>query len=139
MPPDLMRPVLEAHGEGERLRLDEIASRLVIPVFSWDSDDLADQQASGDVTVTQRVGWARTYLEHGGLLERPSRGETSITSRGLEVVRPGKSVPVPRSDWSTKPISRRSVLAAIEAFKADRRDSKATCPHVITGRSTHAP
>ncbi|GAB4324884.1 MAG: restriction endonuclease [Candidatus Sumerlaeia bacterium] len=64
----------------------------------WCSDALADRfnltkeersrlLPSGRQTVLDnRVGWARSYLKHAGLLESPGRGLVRITKRGQDVL-----------------------------------------------------
>ena len=37
--------------------------------------------------ITNRVGWARTYLSKAGLVESPSRGVQVITKRGLDALK----------------------------------------------------
>ena len=37
--------------------------------------------------ITNRVGWARTYLSKAGLVESPSRGVQMITKRGIDALK----------------------------------------------------
>jgi restriction system protein len=51
-------------------------------------EDRAILLPSGSQPVfTNRVAWAVTHLAQAGLLDRPARGVTQITGRGLEVLR----------------------------------------------------
>lgn len=118
---ELVRPVLEVHRAGQALRIDEIVEALA-PLFSLTNEELSERQPSGDATFAQRIGWARHQLIDGELLERHRRGETRITNTGRELLESGEPVPERRGDWAKKPISRESVLAAIDEFDREGRD-----------------
>ena len=84
--PDLMRPILTAHEDGARLRLEDLATR-VAPTVGVSEDERTQRQPSGDYVFTQRVGWARIYLEQLGLLNRVIPGEMQITDAGRSLLR----------------------------------------------------
>jgi MoxR-like ATPase len=117
----LMRPVLEAHQAGEEMRVGDLIARLV-PVFSITQEEQERLQPSGDVTLVQRVNWARENLVQKGLLDRPSWGVTAITPEGLRVVASGESIAAPVNDWAAQSVSRSSVLAAMNEFDREGRD-----------------
>ena len=53
---------------------------------SWSHEELEELLASGSQTVAHsRVGWAITYLNKAGLLERPKRSQNRITAEGSRV------------------------------------------------------
>ena len=53
---------------------------------SWSVEELEELLASGRQTVAHsRVGWAITYLNKAGLLERPKRSQNRITAEGSRV------------------------------------------------------
>lgn len=119
--PDLRRPVLEAHGEGEPLRADDLVARLT-PVLGLSDDDLAQRQSSGDGTFVQRMNWAREHLVIGGLLSRPEHGVTELTPKGADFIASGEEPPAPRNDWADLAVDRDAVLRAIEEFRRNGRD-----------------
>jgi hypothetical protein len=118
---ELMRPVLEAHGEGEVLRSVDLIPRVAAALAIPDAEQ-AERQPSGDNTLVQRLNWARNNLVRTGLLDQPAHGQTVVTPRGLEVVREAGDVDLPPSDWAARPVSRASVLAAMSEFDRDGRD-----------------
>lgn len=91
---DLMRPVLEtlANVYPEGLKWDEltltIAHKMAIP------ETLLNVQLNSGVrsVFKDRIGWAITYLNKAGCIDKPSRGLNSITSRGFELLKnnPGR-------------------------------------------------
>lgn len=117
-----MRPVLEAHLTGDRVRNEDLV-RTLAPGFSLSSEELAQRQPSGDLVFLQRVDWARTYLTQLGYLARPQRGVTEITSSGRQALADGREISPPSSDWGQKPVSRESVLAAMAEFDREGRDA----------------
>jgi MoxR-like ATPase len=117
----LMRPVLEAHQAGDGMRVGDVIGRL-IPVFSITQEEQEQRQQSGDVTLVQRVNWARENLVQKGLLDRPSQGVTTITPEGVRIAASDEIVSSPRNDWAALPVSRASVLAAMAEFDREGRD-----------------
>jgi len=118
---DLMRPVLEAHEEGAELKVADLLP-LLVPIFDITPEEQTRQQRSGDVTLVQRVNWAREYLVQKGLLERPSWGVTAATAEGLRVAASDEAVASPINDWAAQPVSSSSVLAAMDEFDREGRD-----------------
>ena len=57
--------------------------------FNLTADDLNEKLQSGQTVLSNRVGWARTYLSKAGLLERTKRGMYVITNEGQKVVSEG--------------------------------------------------
>src|SRR5918996_2834065 len=92
--PELMLPVLSVHEDGSELRLQDIVTH-VGPAVDLSEEALAQRQPSGDLVFTQRVGWARNYLEQLGLLSRPTRGGTRITDAGREALALGEPIAPP--------------------------------------------
>ncbi len=116
-----MRSVLEAHREGTEMRVGDLIPQIV-PVFAITEEEQTQRQPSGDVTLVQRVNWARDNLVQMILLERPSLGLTKITPDGLRVAASDEIIAGPRSDWAASSVSRSSVLAAIAEFDREGRD-----------------
>lgn len=82
----LMRPLLEAHEDGNEHEIGE-TREVLAEAFELNEEDRAERIPSGRVTTLQnRVGWAATYLFRSGLLERPRRAHYRITPRGRETL-----------------------------------------------------
>lgn len=78
----LMRPVLEAHIDGEPRLVAEVRDQ-VAEVVGVTADDRKVMLPSGGAPLySNRIAWAVTHLAQAGLLERPARGVTRITERG---------------------------------------------------------
>jgi restriction system protein len=83
----LMRPLLELHADGAELDRPTVRA-LLGDQFRLTPEELVELLPSGrQRKFDNRAAWARTYLVQAGLLERPRRGVTKITSRGLEILR----------------------------------------------------
>lgn len=112
---DMMRPVLEllaANGETQfRTVPDQIADAMSIS-----EADRAQTIGSGQRVVTNRVGWAITYLVQAGVVSRPRRGYSQITPRGRQLL-----------TETTGPISNAN-LAQYAEFQEFRRRSRKTNP-----------
>jgi MoxR-like ATPase len=115
---ELRRPVLEAHADGETLATAEVIERLV-PIFLITAEELSARQASGDNTMAQRVGWARSDLVRTGMLEQPAPGRAHITERGSEALASGVEIGPPPNDWASQPVSREAVLQAMAELDGD--------------------
>jgi hypothetical protein len=118
---ELMRPVLDAHLDRDRLQSEDLVEALA-PSFSLSSEELEERQPSGDLVFLQRINWARTFLAQLGYLAKPQHGITEITASGREALADGREILPPPSDWSQKPVSRESVLAAMGEFDREGRN-----------------
>jgi len=82
----LMLPILRLLRDGKEQRLRDVVSALE-QQFGLTEEERKALLPSGQQPIFHnRVGWARTYLKHAGLLEAPRRGWMRITERGLEVL-----------------------------------------------------
>lgn len=82
----LMLPLLRLAGDSQehlfREAVDELADQL-----NLSESDRRELIPSGtQPLLSNRVGWARTYLKKAGLLESKKRGYFNITERGLNVL-----------------------------------------------------
>ncbi|SNS72289.1 restriction endonuclease [Pseudomonas segetis] len=85
----VMRPVLATVQSGAPLPLNELRER-VADQFQLTDEERKERLPSGHQTVmSNRVGWARTYLNKAGLLTIPSKGMVQITARGQEALANG--------------------------------------------------
>ena len=57
--------------------------------FGLTDEDINEKLQSGQTVLSNRVGWARTYLSKAGLLEKTKRGMYLITAEGIKVVSDG--------------------------------------------------
>ncbi len=82
----LMFPVLEYAGDGKEHTVSE-ARQYLIRRFGLSDEDAAELLLSGRQTIlSNRVGWAITYLRQAGLLESSARGQFRLTTRGKMVM-----------------------------------------------------
>jgi len=78
----LMRPVLEALSSGQELSTADLRS-ILADRFGLSDDERVQLLPSGSGRLfDNRVGWANTYLQHAGAIERVRRGVYRITDRG---------------------------------------------------------
>lgn len=108
-----LRPTLQVFSDGkERHRND--ADVEVIALMALTEADLAEMIGSGRTKASDRSGWAITYLNQAGLLERGGkRGVWRITERGLQYLQ--------RAPEVIKPDDLREFPEYVE-FKSRRRD-----------------
>jgi restriction system protein len=80
-------PLLQLAADGKTRSLVEVCPELVRH-FALTDEEVNELLPSGrQKRFTNRVAWAKVYLERGGLLESPERGQFRITQRGLEVLK----------------------------------------------------
>ncbi len=78
-------PLLEMASDRNEHSLQEAYDKLA-HVFELTEEECKELLPSGrQATFENRVGWAKTYLEKAGLLEKPKRAYFQITSLGLEL------------------------------------------------------
>src|SRR5215472_11417986 len=82
-----MRPCLVAHDDRKLHTSAELRDRLAEQLLVSAEDRAVLLPSGSQPLFTNRVAWAVTHLAQAGLLERPARGVTQITPRGLEVLR----------------------------------------------------
>lgn len=81
----LMLPVLSKAAQGE-VRIGAVVESLAHEL-SLSSEDRAALLPSGKQSIfSNRVHWAKSYLNKAGLVELTKRGHFKITSRGREVL-----------------------------------------------------
>jgi restriction system protein len=78
----LMLPVLQIAGDGREHRIGDVVNQLARD-FRLTTEEQQQVLPSGrQLTVANRVGWAKTYLIQAGLLEATKRAHFKITDRG---------------------------------------------------------
>jgi restriction system protein len=81
-----MLPLLEFAADGESHRVAEAVEALSAR-FGLRPEEREELLPSGtQYVISNRVGWARTYLKKAGLLADPKRSHLQITDRGREVL-----------------------------------------------------
>ena len=84
-----MRPVLEVAAASSP-RTTQHLRQAVLAQFELSPAELSERLPSGKETiVSNRIGWARTYLKKAGLISVPEKGATQITPAGLEALSNG--------------------------------------------------
>lgn len=82
----LMRPLLARLSDGNVHPLSDLLKELIAE-FQLTPDEMKEKLPSGRQTViSNRIGWAKTYLDKAGLLETPKRADYKITERGLKAL-----------------------------------------------------
>jgi restriction system protein len=81
-----MLPLMKRLADGEEHKFSNLVEELGTELALTD-EELSERLPSGAQPVfTNRVGWARTYLKKGGLLDSPKRGFLQITDRGRDIL-----------------------------------------------------
>lgn len=82
----LMRPLLARLADGNIHPLSDLLKELITE-FRLTPEEVKEKLPSGRQTViSNRIGWAKTYLDKAGLLETPKRAHYKITERGLKAL-----------------------------------------------------
>ncbi len=82
----LMRPCLAAHQDRQPHTSADLRDRLAAQMHVSDEDRTVPLPSGTQPVFSNRVAWAVTHLAQAGLLDRPARGVTQITARGIEVL-----------------------------------------------------
>lgn len=82
-----MLPLLLACADGEDHRSRDLV-QTVSDHFALTDQERKEMLGSGEQTViSNRVGWAKTYLKRSGLLDNPQRGVVRLSARGQQVLK----------------------------------------------------
>ncbi len=85
----LMLPILEFSSDGQEHSLREVREAMAVQ-FELNSGEIKQLLPSGRQPVfSNRVAWAKTYLQQAGLLSSTRRGFFIITDQGKETVLSG--------------------------------------------------
>jgi len=83
----LFRPLLVAASDGSEKNINDCIKALASE-FKLTEEELEQLQPSGKQTVfSNRVHWARTYLDKAGAIRKTRRSHFQITERGQELLR----------------------------------------------------
>jgi restriction system protein len=83
----LMRPCLAAHEDRQPHTAGDLRDRLADQLGVTTEDRAVLLPSGTQPLFSNRLAWAITHLAQAGLLDRPARGVTQITTRGLEVLK----------------------------------------------------
>jgi restriction system protein len=82
---DCMLPFRKTISDGASHPIRDIIEQIA-DALSLTHDERMEMLSSGQRTIANRVGWARTYLKKSGLLHSPQRGTMQITDRGRRLL-----------------------------------------------------
>jgi restriction system protein len=82
----LMRPCLAVHQDRQPHTSSDLRDRLAAQLHVSEEDRAVMLPSGTAQLFSNRVGWAVTHLAQAGLLDRPARGVTQITGRGIDVL-----------------------------------------------------
>lgn len=89
---EFFRAFLVVLQDGELHKMAEVRNKIAIDMDLSDSD-LAEMLPSGkQTTFSNRVAWARTYLNKAGLIITPSRATYQITDAGKAALDSGETI-----------------------------------------------
>jgi restriction system protein len=82
----LMRPCLTVHQDRQPHTPTDLRDRLAALMRVSDEDRAVMLPSGRQSLFANRLAWAVTHMAQAGLLDRPARGVTQITDRGIEVL-----------------------------------------------------
>lgn len=85
---ELMPPIITCLSDGKNHTFKELQD-YCIEHFHLTLEEQQIRLSSGQLQITNRVGWAKTDLKKAGLIENPKRGIIKITDLGLKVYKEG--------------------------------------------------
>lgn len=83
----LMRPLLEFASDGKQHSPREAREALAARFRLSDEEKKALLPSGRQEVFSNRVAWAKVYLQHAGLLDAPQRGQFKISERGQAALR----------------------------------------------------
>lgn len=82
-----MLPLLRKLSDKQEHKFRDLIDSLAVD-FKLTDDELKELLPSGQQPIfDNRVGWARTYLKKAGLVDSPKRAVSTITQRGLDILK----------------------------------------------------
>jgi len=83
-------PILKILESNEELHVEELKRRVRDTFYSDLPQELLNQKTStGSLLLMSRIGWGKSYLKQGKLLEQPKRGYVKIMPKGLAALKIG--------------------------------------------------
>lgn len=83
---EMHKPILKCLSDRQTHTMKELRA-YIIKYFQLTEEEIAELVPSGTQTyLSNRIGWARTYLKKAGLIDSPARAVFQITEEGMKVV-----------------------------------------------------
>ena len=80
---ETFNPILEILSDGKVLHSRELINLVIKKYYSHLPAELLEQKTkSGDILISNRIAWGKSYLKKGGYIEFPKRGMVNITVKG---------------------------------------------------------
>ncbi len=80
---ETFNPILEILSNGKVLHSRELINLVIKKYYSHLPAELLEQKTkSGDILISNRIAWGKSYLKKGGYIEFPKRGMVNITEKG---------------------------------------------------------
>ena len=81
---ETFNPILEILSDGKVIHSRELINRVIKNYYFQLPEELLQQKTkSGDILISNRIAWGKSYLKKGGYIEFPKRGMVNITEKGL--------------------------------------------------------
>lgn len=87
-----MRPLLEVTSDGGEWPTGKLKDAVSDRVGLTEADRAELLPSGKQLTYSNRIGWAKTYLTKAGLLTSPKRGWVRITQRGIDALKSGQAI-----------------------------------------------
>ncbi len=82
---ETFNPILKILSDGKTIHSRELINKVIDDYYSHLSDELLEQKTkSGDVLISNRIAWGKSYLKKGGFIVFPKRGMVKITDKGIQ-------------------------------------------------------
>lgn len=84
-------PILEVLSNGQAIHYNELQKKVQDKYYSDLPQNLLDKKTSSGANVLlDRIGWGKSYLKQGKLVEYPKRAMVQITEKGKDIVKKGR-------------------------------------------------
>lgn len=83
---DFYKPIMKLLGDGSVYSTKEIKS-FCIDEMKLTEEDVKETFANGNLVLTNRIGWALTYLKKAQLLVNEKRSQYQLTEEGMRVAK----------------------------------------------------
>ncbi len=85
---ETFNPILDILKNGNIIHSRELITKVIDKYYSHLPEELLQQRTkSGDILISNRIAWGKSYLKKGGFIEFPKRGMVKITDKGIKTVK----------------------------------------------------
>jgi restriction system protein len=85
---ETFNPILEVLSDGNTIHSREMIRKVIEKYYSNLPEELLTQKTkSGDVLISNRIAWGKSYLKKGGFIVFPKRGMVKITDKGVQAIK----------------------------------------------------